>query len=191
MMTRNELRLRMGWTFAQKLDHTLGVIEQFYNQTQGNVYIAFSGGKDSTVLLHIVRKLFDRNAKAVFCNTGLEYPAIIQFVKSWDNVTVIHPELTIRKVIDRYGFPLISKLQAKYIREARHTKSDMVREKLLHGQGSGLFPGVISQKWQFLVDAEFEVSDKCCDVLKKSLFMYLKNHLVCIPCWECWRVSLN
>ena len=34
------------------------------------VYVSFSGGKDSTVLLHLVRELYP-DVEAVFVNTGL------------------------------------------------------------------------------------------------------------------------
>ena len=47
---------------------------------EDGVYISFSGGKDSTVLLHIVRNLYP-SIKAVFVDTGLEYPEVREFVK--------------------------------------------------------------------------------------------------------------
>ena len=45
------------------------------------VYVSFSGGKDSSVLLHIVRELYP-DIPAVFCDTGLEYTEIRQFVST-------------------------------------------------------------------------------------------------------------
>ena len=33
-------------------------IRQWYEHWDGEVYVSFSGGKDSTVLLHIVRSLY-------------------------------------------------------------------------------------------------------------------------------------
>ena len=52
-MTPQELHTRQQWTLAQKVDHTLGVIDQFISRMDGKVYLSFSGGKDSTVLLHL------------------------------------------------------------------------------------------------------------------------------------------
>lgn len=72
------------------------------------VYVSFSGGKDSTVLLDIARRLFPR-IKAVFVDTGLEYPEIREFVKGFDNVDWLKPKLTFRQVIEKYGYPFISK----------------------------------------------------------------------------------
>lgn len=72
------------------------------------VYVSFSGGKDSTVLLHIVRKIFP-DIKAVFVDTGLEYPEIRQFVSHFENVDCLKPKFTFRQVIEKYGYPFISK----------------------------------------------------------------------------------
>ena len=72
------------------------------------VYVSFSGGKDSTVLLDIARRLYP-DIKAVFIDTGLEYPEIRQFVKQFDNVDWLKPRITFRQVIERYGYPFISK----------------------------------------------------------------------------------
>ena len=72
------------------------------------VFISFSGGKDSTVLLHIARQMYP-NIKAVFVDTGLEYPEIRQFVKTFDNVEILRPKMRFDEVIKKYGYPIISK----------------------------------------------------------------------------------
>lgn len=180
MITLQELNARRAWTLEQKIDHSLAVIDQFYNHTNGRVYVGFSGGKDSTVLLHLIRRVFDKNALAVFCNTGNEFPDIIHFVRSMPNVEMIHPKFTVKQIIERYGFPLISKEQSCYIRQARHTKTEKLKFRRLYGERGNIFQNVISQKWRFLVNAKFDVSEKCCEYLKKSLFMSLKGKMVCL-----------
>lgn len=52
---------------------------------EDGVYVSFSGGKDSTVLLDICRRMYP-NIVAVYSDTGLEFPEIREFVKTKDNV---------------------------------------------------------------------------------------------------------
>lgn len=75
---------------------------------EDGVYVSFSGGKDSTVLLDLVRQEYP-NVVAVFVDTGLEFPEIRQFVKLFDNVEWVKPKMTFRQVIEKYGYPFISK----------------------------------------------------------------------------------
>ena len=58
-----------------------------------NPTVAFSGGKDSTVVLNLVRKI-DPTVKAVFCNTGVEFPETLEYVKTIDNLVELKPERT-------------------------------------------------------------------------------------------------
>lgn len=91
--------------------------------------MSFSGGKDSTVLLHIARQLFP-NIPAVFSNTGLEYAEIQRFVKSWDNVDIIVPKMRFDEVISTYGYPIIGKEVAEAIYYARRIRpSERERER--------------------------------------------------------------
>lgn len=78
------------------------------------VYVSFSGGKDSTVLLHIAREMYP-DIPAVFINTGLEYPEIKDFVKTWDNIEWIRPKMGFKDVICKYGYPIFSKNISKML----------------------------------------------------------------------------
>ena len=97
-------------------------IIEWYNHYHGNVVVSFSGGKDSTVLLHLVRSIF-QDVKAVFSNTGLEYPEIQKHVISIDNVDIIRPAMRFDEVISTYGYPLIGKEVAEAIFYARRIRS--------------------------------------------------------------------
>ena len=76
MRTIDELRTLQALPLELKVAKTKLRIREWVNEfgVEG-VYVAFSGGKDSTVLLHIVRQLYPE-VEAVFVNTGLEYPEI-------------------------------------------------------------------------------------------------------------------
>lgn len=140
-------------------------IRQWLGAFDGEAYISFSGGKDSTVLLHIARKVSPA-ITAVFCDTGLEYPEIREFVKGFENVVWLKPQMNFRQVIDTYGYPIVSKETAQRIYQIRHYNlTDTYRSKLL---GKGL--GAIPQKWRCLINAPFEISHKCCDIMKKRPF---------------------
>lgn len=84
--------------------------------------MSFSGGKDSTVLLHIARQLYP-DIPAVFSNTGLEYSSIQRFVKAWDNVDIVVPKMNFMQVVSTYGYPLIGKEVAEAIYYARRLRS--------------------------------------------------------------------
>lgn len=93
MPTRNELTQLQSLPLELKVMRTQQRIREWvqYYGVDG-VYVSFSGGKDSTVLLDMVRKLYP-TVKAVFINTGLEYPENQQFVKDFDNVEILRPAI--------------------------------------------------------------------------------------------------
>lgn len=129
---------------------------------EDGVYVSFSGGKDSTVLLDLVRQDYP-DIVAVFCDTGLEYPEIREFVKTIDNVVWLKPQMNFRQVIEKYGYPLISKQQAQYIYEYRHAKSERMKAYRTRG---GF--GSVAQKYLFMLDAPFETTHHCCSIMKKN-----------------------
>lgn len=121
MMTRNidELHMLQGLPLKVKVEKTKQRIKEWVEYYgEDGVYVSFSGGKDSTVLLKIVRELYP-NIPAVFCDTGLEYPEIREFVKGFENVEWIKPKMNFRQVIEKYGYPMISKEVAECVSGAR------------------------------------------------------------------------
>ena len=82
------------------------------------VYVSFSGGKDSTVLLHIARQLYP-NMKAVFVDVPTQYPELKEFVLTFDNVDILEPKISFAQVCERYGFPIFSKEISECIEYSR------------------------------------------------------------------------
>lgn len=142
-------------------------IRAWYEHWHGNVYVSFSGGKDSTVLLHIARELYP-DITAVFIDTGLEYPEIRQFVKSFENVEIIKPEKTFFEVVAEYGYPVFGKEVAKTIYYARKGSNWAVKrlEGLDKSGGASEFKKRFI-KYKPFVTAPFITSSLCCDVMKK------------------------
>ena len=109
--TRQDLQQLQALPLHLKIELTKSRIRQWINEFgESGVYISFSGGKDSTVLSHIVDTIFPENEiPRVFFNTGLEYPEIVEFVKNESRTVVIRPKMNFKQVINRYGYPFISK----------------------------------------------------------------------------------
>lgn len=173
---------RLTWPLDQKIDHAVGTIENFMAKTGHKCYVSFSGGKDSTVLLDIARRFVDKDMPAVFCNTGNEYPNIVKYVQTHDNVTVITPKHNVKEVIAHQGFPLISKDTSLKIRQLKHSNSQKLINLRLNGRRD--CKGGMSKcptKWVYLKDAPFDVSERCCDDLKKRSFKKYERHTGLYP----------
>lgn len=167
--TAEDLRQMQAMTLRAKILTTQARLIEWYSKNNGNIYISFSGGKDSTVLLHIARQLFP-DIPAVYIDTGLEFPELRDFVKTIDNVTWLKPEMNFRKVIETYGYPLISKDVARFIWTARRHPNGKVAARFEpnneHDQKYGSRYSVA--KWKFLIDSNIPISHKCCDIMKKN-----------------------
>lgn len=170
--------------FFEKVKLTSKLITDFYTKNNGKVTVSFSGGLDSTVLLHIARTTIPE-IKAVFSNTGLEYPEIVKFVKTFDNVDIVKPKMKFDDVIEKYGYPVISKRVSRFVSDLQNPteKNENTRNLRLTGQSRCTNPGTLQKsmtlpkKWLYLINAPFKISDKCCDMLKKEpLNKYEKEH---------------
>ena len=146
-------------------------------------FVSFSGGKDSTVLLHIARQV-KSDIPAVFVDTGLEYPEIRDFALSQENVVRLKPEMNFRKVIETYGYPVISKDVAKRVYEYHNAvRKGKLEESCAYQEFNGLrlqpngHPSSFNKKkWKFLTEADFLISHKCCDIMKKNpMKQYIKK----------------
>ena len=150
-----------------KINMTKNRIRWWLNEY--DAYISFSGGKDSTVLLHIARQMYS-DIPAVFIDTGLEYPELREFVKTVPNVTWVKPEMNFRKVIETYGYPLISKEVSQKIYEARQCPNGVCASRFENNDEHNIKYGnrYSMAKWKPLRDSDIPISHKCCDIMKKK-----------------------
>lgn len=115
-----DLQYMQSLPLDEKINLTKRRIIDWDDHYRGNVYVSFSGGKDSTVLLDLVREtMCDDSIPAVFANTGLEYAQIQRFVRDTPNAEIVRPSMRFDEVISTYGYPIISKDIAEAIYYAR------------------------------------------------------------------------
>ena len=179
--TQEDLRQMQSLPLDAKIIMTQRRIRDWIDYWNGDVYVSFSGGKDSTVLKHIVDSM-GYDVPAVFVNTGLEYPEIQTFVREvkagkYDcfnpNVEILRPEMRFDEVIQKYGFPVISKEVAHKFHDYNAAKRNGYENSYVLRQLNGTYvtkKGKLAfdySRWEFLINAPFDISHKCCDVMKK------------------------
>ena len=138
-----------------------------------NFYLSFSGGKDSTVLHHLIDMALPNNKiPRLFINTGIEYVDVVKFVKALaekdGRIVMLPPAKSIRQVLTEYGYPFKSKEHSQYLSIYQHSGLGKTVNNYL---GSGrktrfLCPNCL--KYQFTPDFKLKVSDQCCHKMKKE-----------------------
>ena len=91
--------------FGRLVERTLDFIDQSLSTIPGGMFVSFSGGKDSTVLLDLVRRILP-DTPAVFADSGAEFPETLEFIASTPGVKIYYPELSILemyRMVDAYG----------------------------------------------------------------------------------------
>ena len=127
MRDKGDLRQRQSLPLNAKILMSQARIREWYEHFNGDVCISFSGGKDSTVLAHLVHERYP-DVPLVFANTGLEYPEIQAFARKMGAV-FLRPKMAFSEVISRYGYPIISKENAEAIYYARRIRNGADKRK--------------------------------------------------------------
>ena len=166
--TRQDLKIMQGWSLERKIRVTQTRIMEWYMRYDGQVFISFSGGKDSTVLLDLARRVYP-DIPAVYVDTGLEYPELRDFVKTKDNVIWLRPRYPFTQILEKYGYPIISKEISDVINGAR--KGQPYRLARINGElldKNGKKSIYNCENYKYLLDAPFKISARCCYHMKKA-----------------------
>lgn len=122
-----------------------------------NFYLSFSGGKDSTILHHLIDMALPNNKiPRVFINTGIEYNYIVSFAKGLadkdDRFVMLKPSTAIKPMLEKYGYPFKSKQHShnldiyrnnkekvdKYVSEIENHKELLNNYNYIHNLPSGV-----------------------------------------------------
>lgn len=184
-ITREFQSRRESLRYLQKLplEHKIILSKQLISnciETFGEqqVYLSFSGGKDSTVLSSLACSL-KPNILHLFSDTGCEYPETLSFVEEerqrGKNIVSVYPICrdgsiwTFERIVATYGYPLFSKAIANGIRTYRHAKTPITKQHALDYL-ERMYPQALSY-------LDYNISDLCCEKLKKSPLKHMARHM--------------
>lgn len=163
MPTSEDLKILKALPLDVKIKKSALRIKEFYNYYNGNVYIAYSGGKDSTVLKHLVHSIYP-NVPTVFCDTGVEFKGVRE--KGLESDYILKPELDFVNIIRNYGYPVISKQVSHNAQIAKNKPNGKLAKRYFSGELKGSRFDMTRYRW--LIDAPFKVTDRCCNIMKKN-----------------------
>lgn len=188
--TIEDLKEMQSRDFYDKIQTSIAKVLEAFSRYNKKCYVSFSGGKDSTVLADIVAKcckIFDCKLILWYSHTGLEYPEVTKHVKDFSQwlkdkyeieveLVIDYPKdkngsrITFRNVIEKYGYPMISKEVSRDIAAARNKPDGKTAQKFVRGSDYHKKYGDrwLLEKWAYLLDAPFKISNQCCNIMKKK-----------------------
>ena len=181
--TKEDLRRFQAESLDDKIQRSFAKISEWYLRFDNEVYVSFSGGKDSTVLADLCAKwcsIIGQPLYLVFVNTGLEYPEIQKHVKVFADylrakygivveLEILRPQMRFDEVIKEYGYPMISKEVSQKVYYARKGLKGAVNAfegKMMDGTESDWRTRF--KKYKPVVTMDFATSHQCCHVMKKK-----------------------
>lgn len=143
-----------------------------------NAHISFSGGKDSTCLHYLIDMALPGNRiPRVYANTGIEYKATIEFVKSLqkndDRFIIFNQDKNIKQTLEEYGYPFKSKEHSQKVYRAQNRLRKgkdlppFLQSYITENYNGRPCPKIL--RYQFKELMPFKISDYCCIKLKKAL----------------------
>jgi len=157
-----DLDAKIEWT-RKRIELALCELEQ--------PSVAFSAGKDSTVLLHLVRQ-YRPDVIAIYGNTTIEFPECVKFARwlrdQWRlNYYEAKPDVTFWWVVREYGWPLMGKTFGVGGVAHKSSRAQFFDDLAARGELAG----------DYAIQAEVPISSACCTFLKERPSQKLQKEL--------------
>ena len=175
-LTSEQFKKLTNLPLDEKIELSKEIIVEFYeniDRSNGEkVYIACSFGKDSIVIVDLVRSIYP-DIPIIHSDTGLEYKGTYDLKKEYENVITVKPIKPMEKVIEEDGYILpIGKSKSKTLRRARDSirmeKWDNASFKRLSGKGNYKKGSLYNEETALkYIVCPFKISEKCDEFLKK------------------------
>ena len=172
-MTENEFLLQ------DRIAKIKAINEQ--HDLEHNAYISFSGGKDSTVLHYLIDEALPNNRiPRVFLNTGIEYKAILKFVREMaekdDRFVIYNVGKNVLETLRTVGYPFKSKEHSQKLHEWKQGCRSKFHRKYFRQEENGFRPCPKVLMYQIKDDFKLNISHKCCyEFKKKPIVEYQKQ----------------
>lgn len=120
---KEKFREYMNFSLKDKIKLSEDIIKDFYEYSKqrkdGKIYISSSFGKDSIVLIHLIRRLYPETP-VIYINTGVDQQSNVELSKEYENVITLYPQKSMEQVIEEYGYILpIGKDKSSTIQQVR------------------------------------------------------------------------
>lgn len=165
-----ELAAQQALSLDDKIAYAHRVIERALDKCE-KPSLAFSAGKDSTVLLHMLRQHV-QEILTIYGNTTIEFPECVKFARwlreEWNlNYYEARPEVTFWWVVEEYGWPLLGKTFGVGGVAHKSSRAQFFDDLAAQGELNG----------QYAIQAEVPISSACCTFLKERPSQKLQKEL--------------
>ena len=100
--------------------HALSLLDKYGDRPWSRRFVFWSGGRDSTVVLHLALRVWKEEFKAVFIDTGITLPETLEYVKEvselWGlDLVTLEPDVDFWKRVRIAGFPTVKFLWCREV----------------------------------------------------------------------------
>ena len=161
-----QMKITPNGEITDNVSMAIGRLQAF--EPEEGYYVAFSGGKDSTVLSALIDMALSGNKiPRVYANTWIELNMIRDFVfqlqKEDSRINIIQPKTPIKQMLERDGYPFKSKKHAKKLGTyQRNGWTKTTQNYLYPPEGYEMYACPKQLRYQFSEDFELKVDYKCC-----------------------------